>query len=95
MSRAAMSLHPPSSPKLFCFVTAGKGAAVETDFGRGEGGRRWLAMRILPQQNTATLLLLKVFPLQPSSLSPPCSYPRPVIIILEKHLYFHRANKDN
>lgn len=92
MSRAAMSFHPPSSPKLFCFMTAGKGAAVEPDFGRDEGGRQWLARRMLPQQNTAALLLLKVFPLQPSSLSPPCSCPCPV---LEKHLYFHRANKDH
>lgn len=58
-----MSFHPPSSPKLFCFVTTGKGAAVETDLGRDEGGRRRLARRTVPQQNTAVLLTLNVFPL--------------------------------
>lgn len=58
-----MSFHPPSSPKLFCFVTAGKGAAVETDLGRDEGGRRRLARRMVPQQNAAVLLMLNVFPL--------------------------------
>lgn len=61
-----MSLHPPSSPKQFLFVIAGKGVAIERDLSRDEGGKRWLAGRMLPQQNTAVLLLLYVFPSQPS-----------------------------
>lgn len=64
-----MSLHPPSSPKRFLFVIAGKGVAVEQDLGRDEGGRRWLAGRMLPQQNAAVLLLY-VFPSQSSSRLP-------------------------
>lgn len=71
MSRAGMSLHPPSSPEQFPFVTASKGVAFERDLGRDGGRRRWPAGTMLLQHKAAALSQLYIFPpIQPSSPVP-------------------------